>query len=171
MKTFFDKPSLTLFTVGLLFSKITSTIVTIKYSDVVISNENKSAIIRFTECDEFEIFLNNYKKKEWIIYYPLCRLSNLERLFNALFYVLECEPLAKSIPWVSIPDSYYKKLIANRKIFLDSFFCITNENFNRQYCIKKARTKYKLCIITPNKTSHEYVVSIFARSGDGNEDL
>ena len=89
MKTIFDKPSITLLTVGLLFSKMTQAVVTIQYGDVVISYQSKSAIVRFSDCDEFQDFLNDYQKKEWIVYYPVNQLSNLDRLYSLLIFILE----------------------------------------------------------------------------------
>ena len=171
MKTIFDKPSITLLTVGLLFSKMTQAVVTIQYGDVVISYQSKSAIVRFSDCDEFQVFLNDYKKKEWIVYYPVNQLSNLDRLYGVLVFALECSITKDTISSVSIPNSYLNVLKRKKAIYLDRFFCITNENFNRQFCIHKNRNKYVFSIILPDHSTTDFSINIFGRSGEGNEDL
>lgn len=171
MKTIFDKPSITLLTVGLLFSKITQAIVTIKYGDVVLSSNNNSVIIRFSDNDEFQVFLDDYKKKEWIIYYPVNQLSNLDRLYGLLIYVLECTVTKHTIVWISIPKNYYSVLKERKTIYLDRFFCLTNEKFDRQYRIHKTRVQYIFSIILPDKTTSDFKATIISRSGDGNENL
>ena len=171
MKTIFDKPSITLLTVGLLFSKMTHAIVTIKYGDVVISYQEKSAIVRFSDCDEFQVFLNDYKRKEWIVYYPVNQLSNLDRLYGVLVYALECSITKDTISSISIPNNYLNVLKNKKTIYLDRFFCITSEKFNRQFCIHKSRIKYVFSIILPDSSTTDFSVNIFGRSGDGNENL
>ena len=171
MKTIFDKPSVTLFTVSLLFSKLTQAAVTIRYGDVTISHQGKSAIIRFSDCDEFQVFLNDYKSKEWILYYPVIQLSNLDRLFGLLIYVLDCIVVKHSFSLVLIPENYLKILKQKNTIYLDRFFCITNEKFNRQYRIVKRRKKYVFSIILPDNSTSDFNANIVGRSGEGNEDL
>lgn len=171
MKTIFDKPSVTLLTVGLLFSKMTQTAVTIKYGDVILSHNKQSVILRFCDCDEFQIFLNDYKKKEWIVYYPVNQLSNLDRLYGLLIYALECVVSKHTISWISIPENYLGVLKQKKTIYLDRFFCLTNDIFNRQYRIHKTRIQYIFSIILPDKSTSDFNVAVFGRSGEGNEDL
>lgn len=171
MKTIFDKPSVTLLSVALLFSKMTQTIVTIKYGDVTITNRNQSVILRFNDCEEFQIFLNDYKKKEWIVYYPVNQLSNLDRLYGLLIYALDCLITKQGNSFISIPNNYLSILKERKTIYLDRFFCLTNEKYDRQYRIHKTRIQYVLSIILPGNDVSDFKVTIFGRSGDGNEDL
>ena len=172
MKQLIDNDIVTLMTIALGFSKCTGAVVTIKYGDVVLQYCEISVVLRLTsESEKFQIIWSEEHQGIWIIFIPYKMLLGIKHIYASLQVLFGCYMHPDDITFISIPESYYKKLTKNRSIYLDRFFCLTKMEGARLFKCMKVDGQGFLKIIKPDNCKLQYPVYFVPRIGDGNEDL
>ena len=171
MNHLIDNEIVTLMTIALGFSKCSGAVVTIKYGDVILQYCEISAVLRLSDSDNFQVVWSLEHDGSWIIFIPFRLLLGIQRIYAILQVLFSCYVHPDDITFISIPESYYKKLIKYRSIYLDRFFCITKDECCRFFKCMKADGQGFIKIIKPDNCKLTYPVYFVPRNGDGNEDL
>lgn len=174
MKRNIKHPDICLFTIALFFSKLTGSIVTIRYGEVIIEFNSRQIKLRFTEGKDITVFMENtsvVSNQIWVMYIPLSKLLDREQIFETLKCMLDCEFLVEEInATLSIPFNYLNQLLLSKIINFDFFLTPTNSDRLLTYEIIKEKD-YCLYLVHKNKKVNKFKINILVRDGKGNEDL
>ena len=173
MKNKLAKPDIALMSFAISVSKKAAVVATIKYGRVMLSNGDIDVELQFeSQLDEFQIMLVPEKNPFWKFSIPLSKLLKVDEIEAVLLTLLGVKRITSEIkPIISIPYSYFKRIIEGGGIYLDCFFTPTNSEKFINYWIGIKKNKYLLNILINGQTKLSSEIYLVIRDGKGNEDL
>ena len=176
MKKQLEKPDSALLSLALSISEKTAAVATIKYGNVVLSNEDIEVAMFFeSEHDEFQVLYVDQKGDErpyWKFFIPFVKLGEIKKIESTIILLLGVSKSDLKIkPILSLPAKYVSALFQMGEIYLDRYFVINGSKKCTNYSIIWENGRAFLKFIVDEKHSLTKEINVFPRSGNGNEDL